>query len=347
MAGEASAQGIEVYGAVMLVDLDGVSTAEGDVSAVLAGEVSKDALAADLAVGARSVGGDFGVVQITVVCRGAEACGVPEVEGEEGATHEMRLAGEELEGFGDLDGGGQIDGGGEDSGGVACFYVAGGGLGEDAGEAGGGRDGCWLLVAGCWLREDVHGGGVGTDGCGVDPGKAALDGEVVDEVAGLEVVGGVEDDVDGCRDEVGYVGWGEVTDACVDGDAGVKEGDVAAGCLSLGEGVAGVGFVEEDLSLEVGWLNEVAVDEGEGTDSGAGEERGRGRSHSPAAYDGDVGGGEALLAEGADAGEENLAGVAVVIRDCSGGIGDCASGGGAGGRVVLGRELWGHVCALV
>jgi hypothetical protein len=53
----------------------------------------------------------------------------------------MRLAGEELEGFGDLDGGGEVDGGVEDACGVAGFYGTGWGLGEDAGEAGGG--GCW------------------------------------------------------------------------------------------------------------------------------------------------------------------------------------------------------------
>jgi len=140
VTGEAGAETGEVYGAAMLVDLHGVSSAEGDVSAVLAGEVSKDALAADFAIWAGGAGGDFGVVQIAVVCRGAEARGVPEVEGEEGAAHEMRLAGEELEGFGDLDGGGEIDGSGEDPGGVACFDVAGGRLGEDAGEAGGGRN---------------------------------------------------------------------------------------------------------------------------------------------------------------------------------------------------------------
>ncbi len=57
----------------------------------------------------------------------------------EGAAHEVGLAGEELEGFGDLDGGGEVDGGGEDAGGVAGFDRAGGRLGEDAGEAGGGR----------------------------------------------------------------------------------------------------------------------------------------------------------------------------------------------------------------
>ena len=60
----------------------------------------------------------------------------PEVVGEEGAADEVGLVGEEFEGFGGLDGGGEVDGGGEDAGGVAGFDGAGGGLGEDAGEAG-------------------------------------------------------------------------------------------------------------------------------------------------------------------------------------------------------------------
>ncbi len=111
----------------------------------------------------------------------------------------------------------------------------------------------------------------------------------------------------GCQlgNEFGDVGWGEVGDAGVDGDAGVEESDVAACGLGLGEGVACVGFVEEGLALEVGGLDEVAVDEGERADTGAREQRCGGRSHGPAADDGDVSGGETLLAEGADAGEEN------------------------------------------
>ena len=136
MAGEAVAQGVEVDGTVVFVDLDGVSS-QRVMWARSGRDVSEDALAADLAVGAGGVGGDFGVVQIAIAFGLPVADGVPEVEGEEGAAHEMRLAGEELEGFGDLDGGGEVDGGGEDSRGVACFDVAGGGLGEDAGETGG------------------------------------------------------------------------------------------------------------------------------------------------------------------------------------------------------------------
>ncbi len=101
----------------------------------------------------------------------------------------------------------------------------------------------------------------------------------------------------------------------MDGDAGVELGDVAAGGLGLGQALAGVGLIEEDLALEVGGLDEVAVDEGEGAYAGSGEQRGRGSAHGTTADDGDVCPREPLLAGDADGGEENLAGVAVSIRD--------------------------------
>jgi len=72
------------------------------------------------------------------------------------------------------------------------------------------------------FREDVHGGGVGAYGGGVDPGAVVADAEVVDEVAGFEVVGAVEDDVGG--KEGGGVGWDKVGDGCVDVDGGVDAG---------------------------------------------------------------------------------------------------------------------------
>ena len=53
MGGEAVAHGGEVDGAMVLVDLDGVAAAEGDVRAAFSGEVGEDALAADGAVGVR------------------------------------------------------------------------------------------------------------------------------------------------------------------------------------------------------------------------------------------------------------------------------------------------------
>ena len=68
------------------------------------------------------------------------------------------------------------------------------------------------------------------------------------------------------------VGGDEVCDVGVDVDGGVEEGDLAAGSFGFGESFEGVGFVEEDLALEVGGFYEVAVDEGEGSYAGSGEE---------------------------------------------------------------------------
>jgi len=124
MGAEAVAHGGEVDGAVMLMDLDGVSAAEGDVRAAFAGEVREDALAADGAVGVRGAGVDLASLV------------APQVVGEEGSAHKVGLVGEKFEGFGGLDGGGEVDGGGEDSGGVAGFDRAGRRLGEDARKTG-------------------------------------------------------------------------------------------------------------------------------------------------------------------------------------------------------------------
>ena len=125
------------------------------------------------------------------------------------------------------------------------------------------------------------------------------------------------------------VGGDEVGNVGVHGDRGVEEGDLAARGFSFREGFAGIGFIEEDLSLEVGGFDEVSVDESESADAGAGEERGCRGSGGSDADDGDMGVGEVLLTGGADAGEEDLTGVAVMIGDeirAGGGV-DLGAGG--------------------
>ena len=89
------------------------------------------------------------------------------------------------------------------------------------------------------------------------------------------------------------------------------------------EAAAGVGFVEEDLALEVREFDEVAVNQGESADAGADEKRGGGGSGGSAADDGGVGSGEAALTFVADGREEDLAGVAAVwmVRGRGGGHG--------------------------
>ena len=56
---EAVAHGAEVDGAVVLVDLDGVAAAEGDVRAAFTGKVREDALATDDAGGVGGAGVDL------------------------------------------------------------------------------------------------------------------------------------------------------------------------------------------------------------------------------------------------------------------------------------------------
>ena len=83
----------------------------------------------------------------------------------------------------------------------------------------------------------------------------------------------------------------------------------------FGQTFARVGFVEEDLALEIGRLDEVAVDEGERADAGACEQRGRGRAHGSAAHDGNMRLASLLLPAVANAREKDLARVAIFLRD--------------------------------
>ena len=105
----------------------------------------------------------------------------------------------------------------------------------------------------------------------------------------------------------------------MDGDGGVEEGDFATGGFGFGARVEGVVFVEEDLALKVGGLDEVAIDEGEGSDACAGEEGSGCGAGGSDADDGDMSRGEELLAGGGDAGEEDLTGIAVVLGNGRGG----------------------------
>ena len=78
---EAVTHGGEVDGALVLVDLNGVTAAEGDVRAAFSGQVREDAFAADFAGGVGSAGVDL-----------APFVG-PEVVGEEGSAEEVGLVG--------------------------------------------------------------------------------------------------------------------------------------------------------------------------------------------------------------------------------------------------------------
>jgi hypothetical protein len=219
------------------MDLDGVAAAERDMGAAFSAKMGEVSVAADGAVFASHGRRDFGPLI------------GPEVAGEERCAHLVVGADDPLESFGDLNRGREVDCGIEDSGSVAGFDDAGGWVGKDAGEAG------------RFAGEDVHGHSVGADGGGIDPGFGLLDGVVIDEVAGFEVIGGVEDDVRFAQ-ELMNIGGNEVGDVGADLDFAVEGGDFAAGGFGFGESFAGVGLIEQDLALQIAFFDEVAVDEG-------------------------------------------------------------------------------------
>ncbi len=115
-------------------------------------------------------------------------------------------------------------------------------------------------------------------------------------------------------DVVGY----EVGDMRADLDIAVETCDLSAGGLGLWSGGGGIGFVKENLALQVALLDEVAVDEDEGADTGSGKQRGRGCAGGSAADDGDCGAGKALLSFMTDGRKEHLARVALGIRNGNG-----------------------------
>lgn len=104
----------------------------------------------------------------------------------------------------------------------------------------------------------------------------------------------------------------------VDLDAGVDACEVTAGGLGFGKGCAGVVFVEEHLALQVGGLDEVAIDEGEVADAGACEEACGGCAGCAYTNDGDVRLAKQLLTGFTDASEEDLTGVALAVGDGEG-----------------------------
>ena len=133
------------------------------------------------------------------------------------------------------------------------------GLGIEAAVAGagfGGEDRCLPLKP-----ED---GAVGVGLAGEDAG-------VVDEVAGLEVVGAVGDDVVVGEDFEG-VGGGEhgVVLDHVHVLVEAFEHDLGGVDFELADGGLGV----DDLALEVGLVDDVEVDQADGADAGGGEVEG-------------------------------------------------------------------------
>jgi hypothetical protein len=110
---------------MMLMNLNGVSAAEGDMRPAFARQVSEFAKIADRAAPAR-----YGARYLGAF-RG------PEIEREQCSTHERGLMGEKFKCLGDLNGSREVDCRRENARGIAGLDGTGRRLGKKAGEAGG------------------------------------------------------------------------------------------------------------------------------------------------------------------------------------------------------------------
>lgn len=247
--------------------LDGVLAAER-FGVVWSGcvEVCEVALAA---AGAVRVAGCWAHIDAAELC-------VPGVEDEHVPAEFVVASEDDLEGFGGLERG---DGGcdrGEDAGGVAGLGCAGRRRGWDELPEARRRLVGGAVGAGARWREYGREHGACADGGGVDERCVVLDGGVVEDEPGVEVVRAVEDDPRGvgCGEpqEVFGVMRVEVRGVGVDRDGAVDGGECALGGDGLWCAGLCVAFCVEGLALEVCCLDEVAVDDGECADAGACEE---------------------------------------------------------------------------
>ena len=246
-------------------------------------------------LGDGGVGAADGAVGVLSQLEGAEghAEGVYE---QEAADEGVADAEDELDGLGGLD---DADKAGEDA--------------EDSAFGAGGNEARrWRLrveaaVAGALLGAEDAGLALEAEDAAVGVGLAGEDAGVVDEVAGLEVVGAVGDDVVVLEDFKG-VGGGEHGVVLDDVEEGVEalEHDLRGVDLELADGGGGV----DDLALEVGGVDGIEVDEADGAYSGSGEIEGERGSEASGADAEDLGGLELLLAFHANLGQDEVTGIA-------------------------------------
>ena len=133
---------------------------------------------------------------------------------------------------------------------------------------------------------------------------------VVDEEAGREVVGAVDDDVVAVED-VDHVVGAEADVVGDDVDVGVEQRERLLGGVDLA--VADAVDVVEDLALQVGVVDDVHVDDADRADAGRGEVEGGRRTEAAGAEQQHLRVEQLLLALLADLGEQEVALVAVAL----------------------------------
>jgi len=154
---------------------------------------------------------------------------------------------------------------------------------------------------------------VRADASGVDPGEVSFEGEIVDEETGFEVVSAVEEEVD-VLGELQDVFGRDVGDDGFEAAGRIDACEFVCGGDGFGELGAEVVFIEEDLTLEVGEFDEVAVNESDVSNACADEGFGEDGAERADATDENAGVQEALLSCRADPVKEDLAAVAIEVR---------------------------------
>ena len=95
----------------------------------------------------------------------------------------------------------------------------------------------------------------------------------------------------------------------LDGDLGIERRNFSGGGDGFRQRLGSVGFVEQNLALQVAGLNVITVDDAKVSHAGARQQRSQGRAGSSATDDGDTGFRQSRLTRFADGRKEDLAGI--------------------------------------
>jgi hypothetical protein len=134
------------------------------------------------------------------------------------------------------------------------------------------------------------------------------DGNVVAEIAGGEVVGSIENDVEVGGDLHRVVASEEGVEG-FDGDVGIDLGKGVGSGVELAS--SEVALTVKDLSLEIGRIDDVRIDNADGADTGRCEVEGGGGTKSAGTDAEDLSGSELFLPLEAHFGKSQVAGVAL------------------------------------
>ena len=113
----------------------------------------------------------------------------------------------------------------------------------------------------------------------------------------------------------------EIDDNTFDGDGGIDGFEFAFGGDGFGESFAGVIFIEQGLALEIGRLDEIAIEDANAAYAGADEQAGGGCANGTATNDYGAGVEETLLTLEAESFKKYLPGIFFleeIVHDFSG-----------------------------